>query len=75
VSERGQDGYRVPAQKVTPVDTTAAGDTFNGGLVVGLSEGMSLQAAVSLGAQAAAISVTRPGAQTSVPWRADLPDA
>ncbi|MEO1263308.1 MAG: ribokinase [Bacteroidota bacterium] len=62
----------VPSPKVQAVDTTAAGDTFNGALVVGLSEGMSLLDAVAFANQAAAFSVTKLGAQASVPTRSEL---
>ncbi|NAW66032.1 ribokinase [Photobacterium halotolerans] len=66
---RGQliSGYRVDA-----VDTTAAGDTFNGALVTGLLENMSLESAIRFAHAAAAISVTRFGAQTSIPTRAEV---
>ncbi len=64
----------VPAQKVTAVDTTAAGDTFNGALAVALSENMELKEAVAFANRAAAISVTRKGAQASVPYRKELTD-
>ena len=60
-------GYRVDA-----VDTTAAGDTFNGALVVALSEGKGLDEAVNFANAAAAMSVTKTGAQPSIPWRQDL---
>lgn len=62
----------LPAQKVKAVDTTAAGDTFVGGLAVGLTEGMSLDDAAALGQAASAICVTRIGAQPSIPWRSEL---
>ena len=62
----------IPSKKVKAVDTTAAGDTFNGALVVGLSEGMSLDKAVEFANKAAAISVTRVGAQSSVPSRNEI---
>ena len=62
----------VGAPAVSAVDTTAAGDTFNGALVVGLSEGMKLSEAVQFANRAAAISVTRRGAQASVPWRKEV---
>ena len=55
----------VPGFKVKPVDTTAAGDTFNGALAVALAEGMPLADAVRFANAAAAISVTRMGAQAS----------
>ena len=65
-------GQLIPAQKVEAVDTTAAGDTFNGALAVAIAEGKSLTEAVAFGNQAAAISVTRLGAQTSVPYLHEL---
>lgn len=63
---------RVPAVKVDAVDTTAAGDTFCGALAVGLCEGMELERAAAFATRAAAVSVTRMGAQTSVPLRSEL---
>ncbi len=63
---------RVEAQKVEAVDTTAAGDTFNGALVVALSEGMPLVEAARFAAKASAISVTRMGAQPSTPYRHEI---
>lgn len=62
----------VPALPVTPVDTTAAGDCFTGGLAVALAEGQSLMDAVQFASRAAAVSVTRRGAQPSLPIRADV---
>lgn len=62
----------VPAQKVQAIDTTGAGDTFNGALCVGLSEGMSLVDAVKFATKAAAIAVTRMGAQASIPRREEV---
>lgn len=62
----------VPAFKVKPVDTTAAGDTFCGALAVALVEGRPLPEAVRFASAAAAISVTRLGAQPSVPKRAEV---
>ena len=61
----------IPAHRVEAVDTTAAGDVFNAGLVVALSEGKNLADAVRFGATAAAISVTRMGAQASAPTDSD----
>jgi ribokinase len=58
--------------EVKPIDTTAAGDTFNGALAVALGEGISLREAVRFANAAAAISVTRIGAQPSVPCRAEI---
>lgn len=62
----------VPAYPVTAVDTTAAGDVFNGALLVALSEGRPLREVVRFAARAAAVSVTRMGAQTSIPWRGEI---
>jgi ribokinase len=62
----------VPAQVVKAIDTTAAGDVFNGALAVALSEGQELPAAVDFANRAAAISVTRLGAQQSIPYRNEL---
>ncbi len=64
------DGVRTyPCICVDAVDTTAAGDTFCGGLAVGLAEGMSLTDACALGSRAASIACTRYGAQPSIPTR------
>ena len=62
----------LPAQLVKAVDTTAAGDTFIGGLVAGLAEGMSMDDAVAFGQRASALCVTRLGAQPSIPYRREL---
>lgn len=62
----------VPAEKVKAVDTTAAGDVFNGALTVALAEGEDWLPAIRFAAKAAAISVTRMGAQASAPYREDL---
>ena len=62
----------VPATPVEAVDTTAAGDTFNGALCVALSEGRNLQDACRFAAKASAISVTRRGAQPSIPYRKEI---
>lgn len=62
----------IPALTVQAIDTVAAGDTFNGALVVGLSEGMSIVAAVEFANAASAITVTREGAQRAIPYRQEL---
>lgn len=62
----------IPAFPVTPVDTTAAGDAFCGGLAAALARGEALPAAARYGAAAAAIAVTRPGAQPSLPTAAEV---
>ncbi len=63
---------RVPGFKVKAVDTTAAGDVFNGVLAVALAEGRVLDDAVRFACAAAALSVTRLGAQASAPTRARI---
>lgn len=64
--------YLIPAFKVEPIDTTAAGDVFNGTLAVALSEGKALKDAVCFASAAAALSVTKLGAQPSAPARKDI---
>lgn len=65
-------GTLIETPPVSPVDTTAAGDCFNGALTVALAEEQSLADAVAFACRAAALSVTRMGAQASMPTRADL---
>lgn len=62
----------IPTLRVDAVDTTAAGDTFNGAFVTALAEGMPEAEAIAFGNKAAAISVTRKGAQTSIPTRGEV---
>ncbi|EGT4509969.1 ribokinase [Cronobacter sakazakii] len=66
------EGQRVPGFRVKAVDTIAAGDTFNGALMTALLEGTPMLEAIRFAHAAAAIAVTRPGAQPSVPWRDDI---
>lgn len=61
--------HRVPGFKVEAVDTTAAGDVFNGAFATALAEGQAIPLAARFANAAAALSVTRPGAQDSVPSR------
>ena len=68
----GTKVVHVPAFKVEVVDTTGAGDTFTGGLAVGLCEGMSLQDAILLGQKASAVAIGKMGAQTAMPRREEL---
>ncbi len=70
VSRDGKE--EVPAFKVKPVDTTGAGDAFNGALAVALAEGKSLKDAVLFANMVAAIKVTKPGAQEGLPWRREV---
>jgi ribokinase len=62
----------VPGIKVEAVDTTAAGDVFNGALAVALAEGSVLKEAVVFANRAAGLSVTRLGAQASAPYRNEI---
>lgn len=62
----------IPAYQVHAVDTTGAGDVFNGALAVALSEGNALAGAVSFANAAAGISVTKLGAQPSIPRRREI---
>ncbi|CZF84414.1 ribokinase [Grimontia marina] len=71
VSQNGE-GQIVPGFRVQATDTTAAGDTFNGAFVTGLMESMPLESAIKFAHAAAAISVTRFGAQTSIPTREEV---
>ncbi|EKO3402101.1 ribokinase [Vibrio fluvialis] len=71
LSQNGR-GTLIPGFRVQATDTTAAGDTFNGALVTGLLEEMPLESAIKFAHAAAAISVTRFGAQTSIPNRAEV---
>jgi ribokinase len=68
----GTGGRNVPGLKVEAVDATAAGDTFNGALAVALAEGRKMTDALAFANAAAAISVTRLGAQASIPSRDEV---
>ena len=63
---------RQKAIAVRAVDTTAAGDTYTGYFIAGLTAGKTLQRCMEEAAKAAAVSVTRPGAAESIPWRDEL---
>lgn len=71
LSEQG-NGQRIPGFRVEAVDTIAAGDTFNGAFITALLEEKSIAEAVRFAHAAAAIAVTRRGAQPSVPWREEI---
>ncbi len=71
LSQNGR-GEIIPGFRVEATDTTAAGDTFNGALVTGLLEDLPLESAIKFAHAAAAISVTRFGAQTSIPTRKEV---
>lgn len=62
----------VPSYKVKAIDTTAAGDVFNGALTVALSEGKTTADAARFGCAASALAVMRPGAQSSIPTRTEI---
>ncbi|MEO1431034.1 MAG: ribokinase [Cyanobacteria bacterium J06633_8] len=63
------DCFFTPAFSVKTVDTTAAGDAFNGGLAAAISEGLSLREAIVWGSAAGALAATKSGAQPSLPDR------
>jgi ribokinase len=62
----------LPARKVQAVDTTAAGDTFIGGFIGAIAQGRDQFDAIAYAQAAAALSVTRVGAQTSIPTRDEV---
>ncbi|WP_315986394.1 MULTISPECIES: ribokinase [Bradyrhizobium] len=68
------DGVRIraPAPRITPVDTTGAGDTFAGAFAAMLHEGASLQRALGISCEAAALKCLKPGAQTGMPMRSAI---
>lgn len=68
----GTQEHRFPAPRVQAVDTTAAGDAFNGALAMGLSEGLSLPDCLARAVMVASLSVTRSGAQASMPTKEEL---
>lgn len=61
-----------PAYKVNPIDTTAAGDSFTAGLAVALSEGKTIKEAIDFASKVGALTVTREGAQSSLPTREEV---
>lgn len=65
---------RQEAVRVKAVDTTAAGDTFTGYFIAGLMAGQPLKLCMEQASRASAISVTRPGAADSIPWRKEIED-
>jgi ribokinase len=67
-----ENAILIPSPKVEATDTTAAGDVFNGAIAVAVAEGKPLEDAVEFACKAAAISVTRLGAQASAPYRKEL---
>ena len=71
-ASKNGDHRLIPTTKVEPIDTTAAGDVFNGYLAAALSKGSNIEVAIELANKAAAISVTRKGAQPSIPYLNEL---
>ncbi len=68
----GSAAIHFPAFPITPVDTTAAGDAFNGALAVGLAAGGALEQVIPRAGAAAALTCTRRGAQDALPHRQDV---
>ncbi|MCQ2380036.1 MAG: PfkB family carbohydrate kinase, partial [Victivallaceae bacterium] len=68
----GQKGEHIPGFPVKSVDTTAAGDVFNGALAVAIAEGVGIRGAIDIAQKASSISVTRPGALQSAPYRSEV---
>ena len=62
----------LPAEKITPVDTTAAGDTFIGYFLAGLAAGEKTESALKRAVKASAVTCTRPGAADSIPLAKEL---
>ncbi|MCX4592677.1 ribokinase [Streptomyces sp. NBC_01549] len=71
-ASRGAEPFTVPAPRVTAVDSTGAGDTFVGTLAVALAEGRPMRAALAWASTAASMSVQRPGASSSMPYRSEI---
>jgi ribokinase len=65
---------KIDAPVVQAKDTTAAGDTFSGALAVAVTEEMDWEKAIKFAVQAASISVTKMGAQASIPFRNEIPE-
>lgn len=68
----GRDELHIPALKIKAVETTGAGDAFNGGFVTALSEGLDVETALKFATCTSAISVTRAGAAASMPQREEI---
>ena len=62
----------IPARTVTPVDTTAAGDSFNAGFSIGIARGYAIEDAIKLGNAVGALSTTKSGAQAAMPTQAEV---
>ena len=66
------ESFTLPVFKVTPIDTVAAGDSFNGGLAHALEQGLPLRDAVRFAAACGALSTTKKGAAAAAPTRAEV---
>lgn len=66
------DNVVVPAERVTVVDTTGAGDTFSGVLAAEIADGHDINTAVGFAVKASGVSVTRPGAVSSIPFKNEI---
>lgn len=72
LSQQHEDGVLIPGKTVKAVDTTGAGDTFNGALVSQLAQGTSIKEAIRFAQAAAALAVTVAGAQPAIPRAPDI---
>lgn len=72
INDGSIEKHNEEAVRVKAVDTTAAGDTYTGYFIAGLTEGKLLSDCMSEASRAAAVAVTRPGAAASIPWRKEL---
>lgn len=70
--KEGETYAKIPATEVKVIDTTAAGDCFNGTLCVGLSEGKSLVESATWAVKVSALCVQRMGAQSSIPYKKEV---
>ena len=72
VYTNGAEVLFFPAEKVTAVDTTSAGDCFIGALITKLSHGSPIREAIAFATKASAITVSRPGAAISIPFAHEI---
>ncbi|MGE7366728.1 ribokinase [Desemzia incerta] len=71
----GESEKQIPSYKVQPVDTTGAGDTFNGAFAVAISSGMSMDESIRFGNLAASLSIQKFGAQGGMPTLAEMKES
>jgi len=72
VVSRGKESIHVPAFSVKTVDSTGAGDAFNGAFACAMAEGLPIEVSVEMAAAAGALATTALGAQAAMPTRADI---